>query len=125
MVDITKSNAAEENKVVVGKHHEKFVKTLQLVEATPIVKFMVEQMEKIGCPFPIATKVECRECDKAVGGRYEKENHKIILCENQLPINVKEIKTTLVHEMIHAYDNCTAQLDYDNCLHHACTEVID
>lgn len=30
----------------------------------------------------------------------------------------------VIHELIHAYDDCrAANLDWSNCAHHACTEV--
>lgn len=31
----------------------------------------------------------------------------------------------VIHELIHAYDECRAKnLDWTNCAHHACSEVI-
>ena len=31
--------------------------------------------------------------------------------------------TTLVHEAVHAYDQCRARVDWSNCVHHACSEI--
>ena len=30
---------------------------------------------------------------------------------------------TLVHELVHMYDQCTFKVDWDNLRHHACSEV--
>lgn len=32
---------------------------------------------------------------------------------------------TIAHELIHAYDQCRVKLDRSNCLHVACTEVLN
>ena len=33
------------------------------------------------------------------------------------------VTQTVVHELIHAYDSCRAEVDWTNCLHIACSEV--
>jgi len=36
-----------------------------------------------------------------------------------------EINQVLIHELIHAYDDCRAKnMDWKNCAHHACSEVM-
>lgn len=35
-----------------------------------------------------------------------------------------EVNQVIIHELIHAYDECrAANLDWSNCSHHACSEV--
>lgn len=35
-----------------------------------------------------------------------------------------EVDQVVIHELIHAYDDCrAANLDWANCAHHACSEV--
>lgn len=35
-----------------------------------------------------------------------------------------EIDQVIIHELIHAYDDCRVKnLDWTNCAHHACSEV--
>lgn len=46
----------------------------------------------------------------------------VVLCENHLD-DQKQLEETLLHETIHAFDYCRAQMDLDNCLHVACSEV--
>lgn len=46
----------------------------------------------------------------------------VVLCSNTLQLR-KEYFQVIIHELIHAYDKCRAEVDWNNCLHHACTEV--
>lgn len=35
-----------------------------------------------------------------------------------------EVNQVIIHELIHAYDECrAANLEWSNCAHHACSEV--
>ena len=43
------------------------------------------------------------------------------ICEEPCTQNLA--RRTIVHELIHAYDFCRAEVDADNCYHAACTEV--
>lgn len=47
-----------------------------------------------------------------------------MVCSNQVNIQ-DEVNQVVIHELIHAYDDCrAANLDWANCAHHACSEVI-
>lgn len=46
------------------------------------------------------------------------------MCSNYLTIQ-DEVNQVVIHELIHAYDECRAKnLDWTNCAHHACSQVI-
>ena len=46
------------------------------------------------------------------------------MCSNYLTIQ-DEVNQVVIHELIHAYDECRAKnLDWTNCAHHACSEVV-
>ena len=48
---------------------------------------------------------------------------KILVCCNHMTIQ-DEVTQVVIHELIHAYDDCrAANLDWANCAHHACSEV--
>ncbi len=34
------------------------------------------------------------------------------------------VQGTMMHEAVHAFDECRAEVDWTNCIHHACSEVI-
>ena len=47
----------------------------------------------------------------------------VVLCHNFVQ-DSSEIRNTMVHELVHAYDHCrAANMDWVNCRHHACSEV--
>lgn len=47
----------------------------------------------------------------------------IIVCSNTMTFQ-DEVDQVVIHELIHAYDQCrAANLDWSNCAHHACSEV--
>ncbi|MEW5316860.1 MAG: hypothetical protein WDW38_008204 [Sanguina aurantia] len=50
--------------------------------------------------------------------------HGVVICFNQVS-TYTEVENTLLHELVHAYDNCTVKgMDfYNNCAHLACSEI--
>lgn len=45
-----------------------------------------------------------------------------MLCENHL-ISEDHTAETMVHEMVHAYDHCRVEINWNDCRHHACSEI--
>lgn len=75
----------------------------------------------------------CEQCPESMGGHFVInrgvsvlvrliDNVQIVLCENYLQTE-DQMAQTMVHETIHAFDHCRVHLDWNNCRHHACTEV--
>jgi len=46
----------------------------------------------------------------------------VVVCENQLPGD-RNLEELLTHELIHAFDHCRAEVNWDDCEHHACSEI--
>lgn len=47
----------------------------------------------------------------------------IVVCSNHMELQ-DDVNQVVIHELIHAYDECrAANLDWSNCAHHACSEV--
>ncbi|KAL2468605.1 Ku70-binding family protein [Forsythia ovata] len=88
---------------------------------TPMVKFLKEHLEKSGCN--IGTNfIKAVHCDKRVSGGYVR-GEGIVVCSNHLNIQ-DEVNQVVIHELIHAYDDCrAANLDWSDCAHHACSEI--
>lgn len=38
-------------------------------------------------------------------------------------MNQTMVNHTIAHELIHAFDQCRIKVDWNNCMHHACSEV--
>ncbi|CAM9250978.1 unnamed protein product [Sphacelaria rigidula] len=95
------------------------------------VIFLREKMAELGCYLPREAFV-CRPCgdDLSVSGGWNpgmkdrdgKPSPEIVLCEDK-EMSQKMVNHTLAHELIHAFDQCRIKINWDNCLHHACSEV--
>jgi inner membrane protease ATP23 len=90
--------------------------------AAPMVHFMLRAMDERGCKLP-ATFVACvPEPAVPILGAYAPDDGRVYLNS----VHVKDQKTvtrTLLHELVHAFDQCRTYFDPNNCRHVACTEV--
>ncbi|CAI0457154.1 unnamed protein product [Linum tenue] len=88
---------------------------------TPMVKFLRENLEKAGCG--IGDKfIKAVHCDGSYSGGFT-PGKGIQVCSNQMNIQ-DEVNQVVIHELIHAFDECrAANLDWTNCAHHACSEI--
>jgi mitochondrial inner membrane protease ATP23 len=93
----------------------------QALLKSPMVRFMVDAMGKAGCPLS-ASDIQCCSCNGSVGGGFDPATRRVVLCENRLQ-GASHTETTLVHELVHAFDDCRANVDWSNCIHHACSEI--
>ncbi|KAL8233939.1 hypothetical protein R6Q59_020039 [Mikania micrantha] len=88
---------------------------------TPTVKFLREHLEKSGCSIA-PNFIKAVNCDQRMSGGYVR-GEGIVVCSNHLTIQ-DEVNQVVIHELIHAYDDCrAANLDWTNCAHHACSEI--
>ncbi|KAL6652507.1 hypothetical protein ACP70R_011432 [Stipagrostis hirtigluma subsp. patula] len=86
----------------------------------PTVRFLRERMEKAGCTvWP--RLIQAARCADANGGYGSRSGVKV--CCNHMSFQ-DQINQVIIHELIHAYDDCVAKnLDWNNCAHHACSEI--
>jgi len=96
------------------------------------VSVVLNGLEQTGCALPSERAfVRCEPCDPdgtSLGSYSKTEDGKgrVIICENVLTgssVSKAAVERTVKHELIHAFDDCRAELDPNNCLHMACTEV--
>ncbi|KAK4386919.1 Mitochondrial inner membrane protease ATP23 [Sesamum angolense] len=89
---------------------------------TPMVKFLKEHLEKSGCSIG-SNFIKAVNCEEATAGGYVAGGG-IVVCSNHLQLQ-DEVTQVVIHELIHAYDDCrAANLDWTNCAHHACSEDV-
>lgn len=86
----------------------------------PATRFMFRHLARAGCALP-ADSVECRRCDGRLAGGFQDDGG-VVLCANHLSSQA-HTSSTLVHEAVHAFDQCRANIDWSNCVHHACSEI--
>ena len=109
--------------------HAQCIKRLELgVSSSRKVQKLIDAIQTAGCTIP-ADFLVCRKCPPTISGGFavhdgNSETYKpqIVMCENGM-LEKESFEHTLVHELVHAFDQCRAKIDWKNCLHHACTEV--
>lgn len=104
------------------EQHERCLKRkAKLIQSSPIVRFMLEQLEKAGCPLDVNAHFRCAPCDLSRSGGFS-PTHGIILCENRF-VSKEHMEDTLTHELIHAFDHCTTTVNWASCAQLACSEI--
>ncbi|KAK1313653.1 hypothetical protein QJS10_CPA06g01274 [Acorus calamus] len=104
-----------------GRTIEECQKMIQKSLKRPMVKFLMENMEKAGCGVG-RNFFKAVECDKEISGGYS-PGEGILVCSNHMRLQ-DEVNQVVIHELIHAYDDCrAANLDWSDCAHHACSEI--
>lgn len=92
---------------------------------------MLAALKDLGCEIDLDTVADCRRCNIAATGGFipnvngMKEGEykpKVVVCEDNL-LGPHYVAQTLAHELVHAYDQCRAKINWRSCYHYACTEV--
>ncbi|KAG2171423.1 hypothetical protein INT43_009084, partial [Umbelopsis isabellina] len=91
-----------------------------LMKNSANVRFMLENLQKVGCAMK-KEDFKCMPCDETRSGGFSPQDG-ILLCQNRF-FSKKHQEDTMVHEMIHMFDNCRFKVDWSNCKHHACSEI--
>ncbi|EDQ84398.1 uncharacterized protein MONBRDRAFT_30281 [Monosiga brevicollis MX1] len=93
---------------------------LQKSLKAPFVTFMLDALRTAGCEKDVSKYFVLNEC--AMSGAYDAERDEIVLCANNIftPENMTRVVT---HELIHAFDDCRAKVDFQDPRHLACTEI--
>nr|ACG42680.1 ku70-binding protein [Zea mays] len=99
--------------------HEECVEGIRSALKHPTVRFLRERMESAGC-LVWPRLIRAATCSSA-GGYASQQG--IQVCCNHMTCQ-DEITQVMIHELIHAYDDCVAKnLNWTNCAHHACSEI--
>ncbi|XP_044467155.1 mitochondrial inner membrane protease ATP23-like isoform X2 [Mangifera indica] len=86
-----------------------------------MVKFLKEHLEKAGCAFG-DNFIKAVRCDNSSGGNFAR-GVGIRVCSNHMRTQ-DDVNQIVIHELIHAYDECrAANMNWKNCAHHACSEI--
>jgi len=85
------------------------------------VRTLMRAMERAGCPVDRAF-FSCERCAQECQGGYDRARG-VILCQQHMQNSRSLIEATMVHELVHAYDDCRAHVDWTDLKHHACTEI--
>ena len=112
----TTGNAKEKTKC------EELVETA--MRTCPKIKLMREALQKLGVPED-ASVVQCAHCPEgvAVAGGYIPDQKKVVLCQQWVANATGEVENTIIHEMVHAYDDRRAHFDWNDLTQHAYSEI--
>ncbi len=86
----------------------------------PRIWYIIGVLDALGCPFK-SENIQCQPCKESVLGGYS-PNSGIIICAGAAKFR-SHMEKALIHELIHALDDCRAHIDWDNLEQHACTEI--
>ncbi|KNC79447.1 hypothetical protein SARC_08157 [Sphaeroforma arctica JP610] len=110
---------------------------------SPFVKFMIDKIEAAGCPVD-SRVMRCAQCvpddtSETVDPTTDHDPAKhprtagfspyngITICQEQMhsrsPMTKHFMERTLLHELVHMYDQCTSKLDWTSARHQACSEI--
>ncbi|WOL11305.1 hypothetical protein Cni_G20067 [Canna indica] len=121
-MDGTEEGEAGGGASAVGMSHKECVSCINKSLAHPTVKFLREKMAQAGCPVwvNLLSAMTCK--GQTSIGSYA-SGRGITICCNQATVQ-DEIDQVIIHELVHAYDDCRAKnMDWTNCSHHACSEI--
>ncbi|KAL4070250.1 peptidase M76 [Scleroderma citrinum] len=92
----------------------------ELLSYSPKVVFMLKHLRLSGCAVP-PSNVICAPCDLTRSGGFHPAGA-IVLCQGHFG-SKKHMEDTLIHELVHMYDHCKFNVDWQNLRHHACSEI--
>ena len=118
-----------------------------------MIRYLMDSLDKIGCPFNIMKHFSCEPCIIPSTGSFHptgdshmnrvnvelqglndvnaenvsqgliKCDPPIVLCSNFLPTE-RQVEETMIHELFHAYDFCRHKFNFEkDALQVACSEV--
>lgn len=85
------------------------------------LKLLAGAMRKFGCNFNLKRHISCEKCNNCHGG-YDPDVNQIVICDNSY-LSQSRVMATMMHEMIHMFDYCRVQFDFENIEHVACSEI--
>ena len=90
----------------------------------PKVRLMQQALKALGkaVDTELVKCVHCPDGTAAAGG-YIPDRGQLVLCQQWVAKQPGEVENTLVHEMVHAYDDARALMDWNDLTQHACTEI--
>ena len=92
------------------------------LDSSPLIKILLKGMQNAGCVVNPARHFACENCSGEIAGGFDVRTNQVVICANQCRTEEK-VEQILSHELVHMYDFCTAQIDFANVDHLACTEV--
>ncbi|KAF8264346.1 metalloprotease ATP23 [Lactarius quietus] len=92
-----------------------------LLNYSPSIQFMLKHVKQAGANVTPA-HFPCLPCDLTHSGGFSPDAGAVVLCQGNF-LNKKHMEHTIVHELVHMYDQAVFNVDWNNLRHHACSEI--
>jgi inner membrane protease ATP23 len=92
------------------------------VEKSPLVKLMLSALKSAGCEIDYRRHFSCEMCGPEVTGGYDPALNQVVICYNRATYS-GIVQGVVAHELLHMFDFCRSNLDFNNLEHIACTEI--
>jgi len=116
---ITEEERLEALQAFQHKTCEKWKK--ELMNYSPAVVFMLKRLEISGCPVN-TMHLLCEPCNDMRSGGFSPKMGLTVLCQGRF-WNKNHMEDTIMHELVHMYDQCRFKVDWNDLRHHACSEI--
>ncbi|CAF1425286.1 unnamed protein product [Rotaria magnacalcarata] len=94
----------------------------QCITKRESIQRLLQALSSRGCTFDFHRHLACETNGENLRGGFDRSTCQIILYPENLHSS-EEFCTIFEHELIHAYDYCRVNIDFNNPYHLACTEI--
>lgn len=94
----------------------------QCMESNESIRHLLDTLSSHGCLFDIDRHLTCESDRENLRGGFDQSTCQIVLYPENIH-SPKEFCTIFEHELIHAYDYCRVNIDFNNPYHLACSEI--
>jgi inner membrane protease ATP23 len=94
----------------------------QCIASNESIRRLLDALSSHGCPFNLNRHLTCETNHENLRGGFDCSTCQIVLYPENVH-SLKEFCSIFQHELIHAYDYCRADIDFNNPYHLACTEI--
>ncbi|KAI8816720.1 peptidase M76 family-domain-containing protein [Fimicolochytrium jonesii] len=87
----------------------------------PRIQKLFNALTKNSCPLTPSRHIRCVRCTPQVAGGFGPAIGIALCADRRIP--PRRFNDALAHELIHAYDYCTRNIDFEDPKQHACAEI--
>mmetsp|Transcript_11518 Transcript_11518/g.43209 ORF Transcript_11518/g.43209 Transcript_11518/m.43209 type:complete len:230 (-) Transcript_11518:186-875(-) len=104
--------------------------TQRILQTESPVFHLLESIREAGCQPPRIACVDCGKDKNRIMSGFDSDKNRLFLCFDSSPVSTgnqnlryEVYRMNIMHELVHAYDQCRANVDFSNLHHHACSEI--
>eukprot|EP00736_Rhodelphis_marinus_P008640 Rmarinus@m.22477 len=94
----------------------------QAINRNKVISYILDHLRRLNCPVQRDSTYVVEDCPDGTAGFYRPETKEVVLCKGAIK-SQQMMDTVLSRELLHAYDDCRAYINYDDPVHLACMEI--